>query len=404
MTNDLEQAQADRGKDWRSLWSLDPEVIFLNHGSFGACPTAVLEKQTSWRLQMEQEPVRFFALELEGLLDAARQDLSVFVGADPADLAFVANATTGVNTVLRSLCHTFAPGDELLTTDHEYNASRNALDFAAQLSGATVVVAEVPFPIRAPEQAIEAVLSRVSTRTRLVLLDHITSQTGLVFPLQPLIQQLTAAGIEVLIDGAHAPGMIPLNLRELGATYYTGNCHKWLSAPKGSAFLYIQSDRQDQLRPLAISHGANSPRCDRSRFWLEFDWTGTTDPTPYLCVPEAIRWMGSLLPGGWAALMRHNRETALSVRKALCQTLDIEPPCPDSMMAAMAVVPLPNGCASRLQADLFSQHHIEVPVNAWHGLSNRLIRVSAQLYNTQSDYDGLIKALLALLAEEERNV
>jgi isopenicillin-N epimerase len=404
MTSNSEQAQAGIGKDWRSLWLLDPEIVFLNHGSFGACPRAVLEKQNLMRSQMEQEPVRFFALELEGLLDTARRELARFVGSDPTDLAFVANATTGVNTVLRSLCHTFAPGDELLTTDHEYNASRNALNFVAQLSGATVVVAEVPFPIHSPEQAIEAVLSRVSARTRLVLLDHITSQTGLVFPLQPLIQQLTAAGIEVLVDGAHAPGMIPLNLKELGATYYTGNCHKWLSAPKGSAFLYIQSDRHDHLRPLAISHGANSPRGDRSRFWLEFDWTGTIDPTPYLCVPEAIRFMGSLLPGGWAELMQHNRETALSVRQVLCQTFAIEPPCPNSMMAAMAVVPLPNGCASRLQADLFSQYHLEVPVNFWHGLTNRLIRVSAQLYNTQSDYDGLIRALLALLAEEERNV
>jgi isopenicillin-N epimerase len=403
MANNSGQA-VDMGKDWRSLWSLDPEITFLNHGSFGACPTAVLEKQNVLRRQMEQEPVRFFALELEELLDAARQELAVFVGADPADLAFVANATTGVNTVLRSLCPSFAPRDELLTTDHEYNASRNALDFVAQLSGATVVVAEVPFPIDTPEQAIAAILSHVSARTRLVLLDHITSQTGLVFPLQPLIQHLTAAGIEVLIDGAHAPGQIPLNLKELGATYYTGNCHKWLSAPKGSAFLYIQPDRHDRLRPLTISHGSNSPRSDRSRFWLEFDWAGTIDPTPYLCVPEAIRWMGSLLPGGWTALMQHNREQALSVRQALCQALAIEPPCPDSMMAAMAVVPLPKGCASSLQAALFSQHQIEVPVNVWHGQTNRLIRVSAQLYNTQSDYDGLIKGLLALLAKEERNV
>ena len=399
-------------RDWRSLWSLDPGITFLNHGSFGACPLAVLARQQAWRSQMEQEPVRFFALELEPLLDAARQDLATFLKADAADLAFVPNATTGVNTVLRSLCVSSAdraalqPGDELLTTNHEYNACRNALDFAAQVSGATVVVAEIPFPIEAPEEAIAAVLDKVSSRTRLVLIDHVTSQTGLVFPLQPLIHQLKDSGIEVLVDGAHAPGMIDLNLKALGATYYTGNCHKWLCAPKGAAFLYVQADRHSHLRPLTISHGANSPRRDRSRFRLEFDWTGTADPTSYLCIPEAIQFMGSLLPGGWNALRQHNRAMVLTARLTLCQALDVEPPCPDAMIGSMAVVPLPNGSAERLQASLF-QRHIEVPIVPWQGFTNRLIRVSAQIYNTLADYDVLTEALteaMLLLIKEEKGI
>ncbi|HEY9628689.1 MAG TPA: aminotransferase class V-fold PLP-dependent enzyme [Coleofasciculaceae cyanobacterium] len=397
------------GQTWRSLWALDPDITFLNHGSFGACPRAVLEKQSAVRSQMELEPVRFFALELEPLLDQARQVLAAFIGADAADLAFVPNATTGVNAVLRSLCVSTADraalqaGDEMLTTNHEYNASRNALDFAAQVSGATVVVAEVPFPIAAPEQAIAAILNRVSSRTRLVLLDHVTSQTGLVFPLQPVIRQLIEAGVEVLIDGAHAPGMIALNLKALGATYYTGNCHKWLCAPKGAAFLYVQADRHSSLRPLTISHGANSPRRDRSRFWLEFDWTGTADPTPYLCVPEAIAFMGSLLPGGWQALMQLNRDTALAARALLSQALSVEPPCPESMIGSMAVVPLPNGSAEHLQNLLFQQR-IEVPVIPWQNPTNRLIRISAQIYNTPADYDVLTKVMLTLLQEEKKGI
>ncbi|MCU0566073.1 MAG: aminotransferase class V-fold PLP-dependent enzyme [Oculatellaceae cyanobacterium Prado106] len=397
---------SDSPSPWSSLWGLDPAITFLNHGSFGACPLTVLEKQRSLRSQLESEPVRFFAHELEPLLDAARLELAAFVQADPEGLAFVPNATTGVNTVLRSLCHPAAdrslrPGDELLTTNQEYNACRNALNFAAELSGATIVVAEVPFPIASPEDAIAPLLAKVSSKTRLVLVDHITSQTGLIFPLQSLIQQLTSQGIEVLVDGAHAPGMIPLDLQALGATYYSGNCHKWLSAPKGAGFLAINEQGRSQLRPLTISHGANSPRRDRSRFHLEFDWTGTADPTAYLCVPEAIRYLGSLLPGGWPALMADNHLKALTARQMLCQTLNIEPPCPETMIGSMATLPLPPGSASNLQTALFDRFHIEIPVIPWPTENHRMIRLSAQLYNTAKDYDFLAEALIWLLNQEE---
>jgi isopenicillin-N epimerase len=384
--------------DWRSLWSLDRHITFLNHGSFGACPIAILEYQQTLRAQMEAEPVRFFAIELEPMLDQARQVLADFVGADAAGLVFVPNATTGVNTVLRSI--SFQPGDELLTTNHEYNASRNALDFAAQQSGAKVVVVDVPLPIEDPRQVVEAVLAGVSERTRLVLVDHISSQTGLIFPLQELIAALSQRGVEVLVDGAHAPGMVLLNLEELGATYYTGNCHKWMCNPKGAAFLAVSAEKCAQLRPLVISHGANSLRDDRSRFYLEFDWTGTADPTPYLCVPETIRYMESLLPGGWAELMASNRQRTLAARDFLCQALKVTPLCPPEMIGAMAVLPLPPGNVESLKNDLFEQFSIEVPIIPWQGLSDRLIRISAQLYNTPTDYDVLARALVTLLAEE----
>lgn len=290
---------------FQSFWSLDPAITFLNHGSYGACPLPVLEAQQRLREQLEREPLRFFMREYEALLDTARSQLAAFVGAEVDELAFVPNATTGVNSVLRSL--PFTPSDEILTTNQEYNACRNALNFIASRTGAKVVVATVPFPLESPNQVVEAVMERVSPRTRLALLDHVTSQTALIFPIQELVNKLAARGVDTLVDGAHAPGMVPLNLHEIGATYYTGNCHKWLCAPKGAGFLYVRRDRQSAIRPLTISHGANSRRTDKSRFQLEFDWTGTDDPTAYLCVPEAIQFLGSLLPGGWSQLMQNNQ-------------------------------------------------------------------------------------------------
>lgn len=382
---------------WRSHWSLDPNITFLNHGSFGACPLDVLEHQHALRTQLERDPVRFFVEEYEPLLDAARQALAAFVGAAPADLAFVPNATTGVNTVLRSL--SFDPGDELLTTSHEYNASRNALEFTAARTGAIVTVAELPFPITAPEQVIEAVEAAVTPRTRLLLIDHVTSQTGLILPLESLVQAMAARGIDVLVDGAHAPGMVPLDLPALGAAYYTGNCHKWLCAPKGAAFLYVRPDRHAQVRPLVISHGANTHRDDRSHFHLEFDWVGTGDPTPYLCIPTAIQVMGHLLPKGWPDLMAHNHQLAIAARQILCDALDIEPPAPAEMLGAMATVPLPSGDPNALYRELCDRR-IQVPIIPWTAPTHRLLRISAQLYNTRAEFTYLAETVRSLLQAE----
>jgi isopenicillin-N epimerase len=404
-SQNLKRAGADR----RSWW-LDPEVIFLNHGSFGACPKSVLDYQNELRLRLEREPVAFMVRELEPMLDKARAALARFVGAKADNLVFVPNATSGVNAVLRSL--RFRSGDEILVTDHEYNACRNVVDYVAEKSGACVVVAKLPFPLNSEAQLIEPILNAVTRRTKLALVDHVTSQTALVMPLQQIVRELETRGISVLVDAAHAPGMVPLNLSKLGASYYTGNCHKWICAPKGAALLYVRDDRQSEIRPTVISHGANSPRTDRSRFQIEFGWAGTWDPTAMLSVPKALEFMGSLQGGGWSQVMKRNRALALAGRKILCEALGIPTPCPDNMIGSIASIPIPDGKSSKppktplyldpLQERLFAEWKIEAPVIPWPQPPKRLLRISAQLYNCLRDYHRLAEALVAELHRERK--
>ena len=385
-------------------WTIDPGVTFLNHGSFGACPTPVLEAQQALRAELEWEPVDFMARRWEERQDEARTALGAFVGADPDALAFVPNATTGVNTVLRSL--RFHPGDEVLTTNHEYNACQNAARYVLEREGASMVVASVPFPLASPREVTDAVLGAVTPRTKLVLIDHVTSPTGLVFPVAPLVSALRERGIETLVDGAHAPGMLPLALDALGCAYYTGNCHKWMATPKGSAFLYVRRDLQGDIHPLVISHGRNSVRTDRSRFRLEFDFQGTHDPTAYLVIPEAIRFLGSLLPGGWGELQARNRALALRARAILCDALGIPPPAPEAMIGSLAAVPIPRGLPDLglpplaphpLMTTLYNDHRIEVLASVWPKTPDCVLRVSAQIYNDESQYEKLARVLKEIL-------
>ncbi|MCU0534495.1 MAG: aminotransferase class V-fold PLP-dependent enzyme [Hydrococcus sp. Prado102] len=380
----------------KPIWLLDKNIHFLNHGSFGATPIVILNYQQLLRERIENEPVRFLARELEGLLDKARSQLADFLIIDADDLAFIPNATVGINTVLRSL--NFEPDDEILITNHTYNACRNTAEFIAQRSQAKIIVASVPFPLDSPQQIIEAILKKVSSKTKLALLDHVTSPTALIFPIEALIRELTHRGVDTLVDGAHAPGFVSLDLRSLGATYYSANCHKWLCSPKGAAFLYVRKDKQANIRPLTISHGANSPRRERSRFRLEFDWMGTVDPTPYLCVPEAIRFMGSLLDGGWSALQMRNRELALAARHILGDTLGVAIPCPDETVGSMASIPLGKVSLSWdvLQAKLMDEFKIEVPIVPWID-GSCLVRISAQFYNRLEQYQYLAEALKQII-------
>jgi isopenicillin-N epimerase len=376
----------------RQHWTLDPGITFLNHGSFGACPAAVLDEQSRLRARLESDPVRFLAREQEALLDQALEALGAFVGAAAEDLAFVPNATAGVNAVLRSL--RFEPGDEILTTDHLYPACRNAIDYVAARTGARTAVAQIAFPLKDSSEIAQTILDAAGPRTRLAVLDHVTSPTALIFPVAELVRALSARGIDTLVDGAHAPGMLPLDLKALGAAYYVGNCHKWLCAPKGVGFLHARSDRQASLAPLSISHGATSARADKSRYRLLFDWTGTADPTAALCVPAALRFMASLSPQGWPGVMRANHALALQARDLLCRSLKTAPPAPGEMLGSMASVFLPE---ARVDLDtLWREEGIEAAVFDWADRPARLLRVSAQLYNTPADLEKLDACLRRL--------
>ncbi|MBK8171197.1 MAG: aminotransferase class V-fold PLP-dependent enzyme [Sandaracinaceae bacterium] len=382
-------------------WTLDPALIYLNHGSFGACPTEVIAFQNELRARMERNPEQFFMRDLETLLDAAREKLAAYLRADPDELAFVANATVAVNAVVRSL--DFRPGDELLTTSHAYNACKNVLDYVAARTGARVVVAEVPFPLTAPDEVVDAIIAATTSKTKLALIDHVTSPTALVFPIARIVAALREREIDTLVDGAHAPGMLDLDVAAIGAAYYTGNCHKWMCAPKGAAFLHVRTDRQKLIRPAVISHGANATRKTRSRFRQEFDWMGTTDVSSILSVPKAIETMSAMLPSAMPGVRAHNRSLALEARSILMSALGLSrAPAPDEMIGSMVALPLPDtdGPAATsyldpdpLQAKLLRDLNLIVPMPQWPRHPKRLIRISAQLYNARSDYEILARSL-----------
>jgi isopenicillin-N epimerase len=366
----------------RDEWLLDPEVAFLNHGSFGATPRAVLAEQDRWRTRMERHPTHFMSEELPPALRAAAARLAAFVGARADDLVFVENATAGCNTVLRSL--RLAPGDEILVTDHGYAAVRKAAEHAAARAGARVVEAPVPFPLDDPAQVVAAVAARLGPRTRLAIIDHVTSPTAIVFPVRELVAVCRAAGAPVLIDGAHAPGMLSLDVPSLGADWYTGNCHKWLMAPKGSGFLWAAPERQADTHPLVISHWFGQG------FTAAFDWIGTRDPTAWLSVPAAIDFHERL---GGARLRERNAALAREQATLLAQTWNTERGAPDALTGSMAAVRLPlreaatAGRAQELRKRLFADHRIEVPVTAFAG--GLWARISAHAYVRPADYARL---------------
>lgn len=381
-------------------WTFDPSRVFLNHGSFGACPDFVIKEQRMWQNLMEKEPVQFFEELMPDLLLNSRIALAEFLSCDANDLAFVSNATSGVNTILRSL-H-FEQGDEILVPNHAYQACRNTIDFVASRWGAKVVEVAIPFPIDGPQTVIELMKSARSERTKLVMIDTVTSPTGLRMPFEELTAFFEGEGVEVLLDAAHGIGMIPLNLGKLGASYVTSNCHKWLCAPKGSAFLYVRSDKQSKIQPLTISHGHTFPLGDTTRFRHEFDWTGTQDISGWCAIPAVIEGMAKLIDGGWEAIMQHNHDLAIRGRDILCERLGIEQPCPNEMIACISTIKLPGEIPAKekmhepdpLHHVLSEKYNIQVPVWSWPSPEGRYLRISAQLYNSIEQYELLADALV----------
>jgi isopenicillin-N epimerase len=381
-------------------WDLDEETVHLNHGSFGACPREVRNHRRMLLDSLERNPMdfmlRFYPVEIRKTIRL----LESFLGAQPDSLVLVKNATEGVSTVLQSL--SFHSGDELLTTGQEYFASYNALCRKARQTGARVVQAELPFPVNDSQQLMDAVMKAITPRTRLLLVDHVLSPTGVVMPLEQISRALSGSAVEILVDGAHGPGSVPIDLEGLGAHYYTGNCHKWLCSPKTCAVLYVRPDLQDKIIPLAQSYTMEDMDIGSGRFQLEFIWNGTFDPTPRLAVSRALEYMASLVDGGWQGVMRENHRKVSQAREEICSVLDIDPPCPDRLCASMAALPLPwmeppspfsAGWTDTLQRVLRDDYGIVVPVTWIRKPRRRLLRISAQLYNGRDEYRYLADTL-----------
>jgi isopenicillin-N epimerase len=384
--------------DLRAQWMLHNDVTFLNHGSFGAVPRVVFEAQERWRKRLEAEPIELLGRRQTELIAAAKQPLGDFLHMRAEDFGLVTNATEGVNAVLQSL--RFSAGDELLTTTHVYNAVRKAMQHVAARAGATYRELEVRTPLTSPSDIARAVIDNLTDRTRLLVIDHITSPTGLIFPVAEISAACAAHKIELLIDGAHAPGMIDLNVPATGATYYAGNLHKWACAPKGCAFLWVAPHRQKDIHPCVISHNYGQGIA------AEFAWQGTRDASAWLTLPTALKFMSDL---GWQRVRQHNHAMAVWAHAMLCERFKVPPltPLDGSLLGATATVQLPKPLAhmtheqsSALQQSLYTNDRIEVPLGFWQDAWH--LRVSCQVYNTPAEYHRLADVICAAASADRQ--
>lgn len=380
----------------REHFLLDPSVVFLNHGSFGATPAPVFETHVGWQREMERQPVEFIARRTNGLLRTARERLGEFLNAGADDLVFVTNATWGVNVAAYSLL--LQAGDEILATDHEYGACFNAWRQAAERTGAVWVEAQIPLPLPDPETVADLIWAKVTPRTKVLYLSHITSPTGLIFPVAELCKRARAAGIISVIDGAHAPGQIPLDLTAVGADIYTGNLHKWLSAPKGAGFLYARPELHETLHARIVSWGytGRSSLLEMeadSLLAMRHQYQGTRDVSAFLSVPAAIDFFNA---HDWPTLREGCHALAADAQRRVAQMTGIPAPVPEHSFAQMALCELPADTdLGVLKARLYDEYRVEIPVIDWGG--RKFVRVSIQAYNTPSDVDALINALEAIL-------
>ncbi|MGA8038518.1 MAG: aminotransferase class V-fold PLP-dependent enzyme [Acidimicrobiia bacterium] len=386
------------------MWALDPSIRHLNHGSFGAVLEEVLDSQTEWRRRFESNPTRFVMRDLQPGIDAARASVARFVGSDDAGIVFTRNATTGVASVLRSIEHRLGPNDQVVTTSHDYNAVRQILNFTAERTGVEIVVAKIPFPISDPADVIDAVDRAVTDRTRLAVIDHITSPTALVYPIREIVGHLEP-DVPVLVDGAHGPGQVPLDLEALGASWYTGNLHKWVCAPKGAALLHTRADRRAATVPTVISHGFNAPiEQAKDRYNLLFDWLGTDDFSPWLVLPDVLRLVSALHPGGWDGIIEANHRLVLQARDEVATAIGAGPAAPGSMVGSMASIVLPDAAGADPGGDLsplmstILDRGFEVLVMSWPRWPRQLLRISAHLYNEIEEYRELAAELARLVA------
>lgn len=379
------------GNSAKSFFQLDPEVAFLNHGSFGAVPLQVAEVQREWQRKMERQPVEFLGRKINGYLCEARGKIGPYLGTDKNNLVFVPNATHGINIVAHSL-H-LPPGSEILTTDHEYGAMDRTWHFNAKSTGWIYRTCQISLPVSDPEELVNGIFSNVTEKTRVIFLSHISSPTSIIFPIREICQRARELGILTVIDGAHVPGQLELNLEELGADFYAGNFHKWLCAPKGAAFLYARPDLQPKIDPLVVSWGYESLTPGISTFQDYLEWTGTQDFSAYLSVPAAIDFQAE---HQWNDVRAQCHELASQTWREWAHLSHLPQLYANAnWFGQMVTLPIQAKFpADELKAKLLDQFGIEIPVIEW---SNRLfLRLSVQAYNTQAETDHLIQALTTL--------
>ncbi len=377
----------------RRLFLLDPGIVFLNHGSFGATPRPVLRAYQRWQRELERQPVEFLGRRIGGLMAEARAALGDYLGTQANNLVYTTNVTVALNIVARSL--DLGPGDEVLSSDHEYGALDRTWRFLSRLRGFTYINQPIPVPLTTTTAFVEALWKGVTPRTRLIFLSHITSPTALIFPVAEVCRRARREGLLTVVDGAHAPGQVPLRLDELGADFYGGNLHKWLCAPKGAGFLYARPEVQPMLEPLVVSWGYEAETPGPSQFIDHHEWWGTRDPAAFLAVKDAIRFQAQ---HDWGAVRSACHALACQAELEICALTGLAPLHPDDPVwtAQMAAAPLPDGVdLAALKTRLYDEFRIEVPLIEWNG--HKLIRVSIQGYNTRRDVDALLRALKKIL-------
>jgi isopenicillin-N epimerase len=380
----------------KELFLLDPNIIFLNHGSYGATPRTVFEEYQNWQRRLERQPVLFLGRELPALLRKSRRVLGEYLNAEADDLVYVPNATHGVNIVAHSL--RLQPGDEVLTTDHEYGACDYTWEFVCEKTGASYIRRPIPLPVRSIEDIIDQFWQGITSQTKVLYLSQITSSTALRLPVEEICRKARQAGILTIIDAAHSPGQIPLDLQSLNADMVFGNAHKWMMNPKGSAFLYVRRELQELIEPLIVSWGyhATPDIATGSRFVDYLQWTGTKDPTAALTVPAAIQFMKD---HDWDHVRSQCHELLRQAIQRICDLTGMPPlyPLDPQFYSQMGVAPLPPSDLSVLKARLYDEHRIEVPLIQWQ--DQQFMRISIQGYNTQDDVDALLRALEILLPQ-----
>lgn len=392
-------------------WILRPDVIHLDHGSSGGCPRKIFDAALEWRYRLEAGSPNFYMRTYHPELRKAKDALARHINADRDGLVLMPGTTHALNVVMQS--QTFEPGDELIITNHAYATVTELLEYIAARDGAKLVIVEVAYPTTSSDEIFDTIMAAVTAKTRFAVIDHIPSRTAIIFPIKRIVAALEAKGIDTLVDGAHAPGQIPLDLTDLNAPYYVASCHKWMCSPRGVGLLHVRHDRVSRVKPLIIAR-TTYPR-DPSPYThsvLEhsFDWLGTFDPSPFLCMPSVVAYLNTSVPAGDEARMQRNHDLALEARDVIFKECGLPHSCPSEMVGAMVSIVLPNDPAPyvpgflSVQAILWDRYRVEVQAYYWPAYPSRLLRFSCQAHNCIDQYVYLAKALNEILDRERKGL